>query len=94
MYLLESSCFLLLKFWLDTFYFRVYEPLSACIITSQTFIESLFYEKHLITFFHKTKFEYDMDLEKQNVIKWFGDTEEGKTNSDWVILLRQGKGTF
>ena len=31
---------------------------------------------------------------KKHVIKCFGNTEEGKANSDWIILLCQGKGTF
>ena len=31
---------------------------------------------------------------KKHVIKCFGNIEEGKSNSEWIILLWQGKGTF
>ena len=31
---------------------------------------------------------------KKHVIKCFGNTEEGKANSEWVILFWQGKGTI
>ena len=31
---------------------------------------------------------------KKHVIKCFGNIEEEKANSEWVILFWQGKGTF